>query len=126
MEREEPRARLLMTMPEVNDVVALGLPAAPADLGRFRDGGHAASYRGLLPSTRRSCQRRHHGRITKAGNDRTRRLLTQAARHVARHAGPLEAFYRRLARRKRRQLAITAVAPRPVTAAFLMLENAEP
>jgi hypothetical protein len=52
--------------------------------------------------------------------------LTQSAQHVARHPGPLGAFFRRLAKRKNRQVAIIAVARKLVLVAYLMLKNNEP
>jgi hypothetical protein len=115
-----------MTLPGIDYVVALGLLAALGDISRFRDGDHAASYLGLVPSTRQSANRCYHGHITKAGSSQARWLLTQGCQHVARHPGPLGAFYRRLARRKNRQVAIMAVARKLVTIAYLMLKNNEP
>jgi transposase len=123
---QEPRVHLLMTIPGINYVVAFGILAALGDLGRFRDGNHAAAYVGLTPTTRQSANRCYHGHITKAGNSLTRGLLTQAAQHASRHAGPLGAFFRRLTKRKNRSVAITALARKLVTIAFLMLKNNEP
>jgi transposase len=123
---DEPRVRLLMTLPGVSHVVAIGLLAALGDVHRFRDGDHAASYLGLVPITRQSGKHCYHGRITKAGNSQARWLLTQSCQHVARHPGPLGAFFRRLAKRKNRQVAIVAVARKLVTIAYLMLKNNEP
>jgi transposase len=124
--RREPRVKLLMTLPGVNYVVALGLLAALGDIHRFRDGDHAASYLGLVPSTRQSGSKCYHGHMTKAGNPQARWLLTQSAQHVARHPGPLGAFFRRLAKRKNRQVAIVAVTRKLVLVAYLMLKNNEP
>jgi transposase len=124
--RQEPRVQLLMTLPGVNSVVALGLLAALGDIARFRDGDHAAAYVGLVQATRQSGRHGYHGAITKAGRSQTRWLLTPSAQHVARHPGPLGAFVRRLARRKNRNVAITAVARKLVTVAFRMLKNNEP
>jgi hypothetical protein len=115
-----------MTLPGVDYVVALGLLAALGDINRFLDGDHAASYLGLAQSTRQSANRCYHGHITKAGSSQARWLLTQGCQHVARHPGPLGAFYRRLAKRKNRQVAIMAVARKLVTIAYLMLKNNEP
>lgn len=126
MARQEPRVRLLMTLPGVSYVVALGLLAALGDVSRFPDGDHAAAYLGLVPSTRQSGRRCDQGSITKAGRSQTRWLRTQAAQHVARHAGPLGAFFRRLAKRKNRNVAIPAAARKLVTVAFLMLKHNEP
>jgi len=124
--RQEPRVRLLMTLPGVNYVVALGLLSALGDIARFKDGDHAAAYLGLVPSTRQSGRRCYHGPITKAGRSQTRWLLTQSAQHVARHPGPLGAFFRRLAKRKNRNVAVSATARKLVTIALLMLKNNEP
>ena len=124
--KSEKRVQLLMTLPGVNYVVALGLLSALGDVGRFRDGDHAASYLGLVPSTKQSGRHCYHGPITKAGSGAVRGLLTQAAQHASRHPGPIGAFFRRLARRKSRQVAITAVARKLVTIAYLMLKNNEP
>jgi transposase len=124
--RQEPRVQLLMTLPGVNYVVALGLLAALGDITRFADGDHAASYLGLAPVTRQSGAKCYHGHITKAGNSQARWLLTQSAQHVTRHSGPLGAFFRRLAKRKNRQVAIIAVTRKLVTVAYLMLKNNEP
>ena len=107
-------------------MVALGLLAVLGDVGRFRDGDHAASYLGLFPSTKQSGRKCHHGPITKAGSPQARGLLTQAAQHAGRHPGPIGAFFRRLAKRKSRAVAITAVARKLVTIAYLMLKNGEP
>ena len=124
--RGEPRVQLLMTLPGVNYVVALGLLAALGDISRFCDGDHVASYLRLVPITRQSARKCYHGHITKAGNPQARWLLTQACQHVARHPGPLGAFFRRLAKRKPRQVALMAVARKLTTVAFLMLKHNEP
>jgi transposase len=123
---DDPRVQLLMTLPGVNYAVAMGLLAALGDISRFRDGDHAASYLGLVPSTRQSANHCYHGHITKAGSGTVRGLLTQAAQHVGRHPGPLGAFFRRLAKRKNRNVAITATARKLVLVAILMLKNNEP
>ncbi|HEY2302651.1 MAG TPA: IS110 family transposase, partial [Acidimicrobiales bacterium] len=122
----DDRVRLLMTLPGVAHGVALTLIAALGDLTRFRDGDHAASYLGLTPKVRQSAGKSYRGPITKAGRSQTRWLLTQSAQPVARHPGPPGAFFRRLARRKDRNVAITAAARKLVTVAFRMLKNNEP
>jgi transposase len=122
----DERARLLMTLPGVAHGVALSLLAALGDLSRFKDGDHAASYLGLVPSTRQSGRNCRHGPITKAGCALTRSMLIQAAQHAAAHAGPVGAFFRRLRKKKSRSVAIVATARKLVTIAFLMLKNNEP
>ena len=123
---EEDRARLLMTLPGVSHGTAIALLAALGDVTRFRDGDHAASYLGLVPSTRQSADRCYHGPITKAGNSHARWMLTQGVQHLATNPGPLGVFYRRLCKRKNRNVAVTAAARKLVTIAYLMLRNKEP
>ena len=118
--------RLLMTLPGVGPAGAQALYAALGDWKRFKDGAHAASYLGLSPSTRQSANHCYHGPITKAGNSLARWLLTQAARQVAQHPGPLGVFFRRIRTRKNFNVAVVATARKLVTIAFLMLKNNEP
>ncbi|MDG3005843.1 IS110 family transposase [Paludisphaera mucosa] len=122
----DDRVRLLMTLPGVAHGVALTLVAALGDVARFSDGDHAASYLGLTPIVRQSAGKCYRGPITKAGSSTARAMLTQAAQHAAEHPGPLGAFYRRLKKRKARNVAIVATARKLVTIAFLMLKNNEP
>ena len=106
--------------------MALTLIAAFGDMTRFRDGEHAASYLGLVPSTKQSANRCYHGPITKQGSSRARWMLTQAAQNMARNAGPLGVFFRRLAKRKCWNVAVVATARKMVTIAWLMLKTNEP
>jgi hypothetical protein len=115
-----------MSIPGIGPAAAQGLWAALGDWRRFRDGDHAASYLGLVPSTRQSAYSCHHGSITKAGNPHARWLLTQAAQHLALHPGPLGVFFRRLARRKNHNVAVVATARKLVVIAWLMLKAGEP
>jgi transposase len=123
---EDGRAKLLMTLPGVAHGVAVALLAALGDVTRFKDGGHAASYLGLTPRLRQSAAKRHHGRITKAGSPQTRALLVQAVQAASDHPGPIGAFFRRLRKRKKYNVAVIATARKLVTIAYLMLKNNEP
>ena len=120
------QAQLLMTLPGVNFVGAVGLLSALGDVTRFQDGDHAAAYLGLTPTTHQSGKRCFHGHITKAGSNQARWLLTQGVQHLAKHPGPLGVFFRRLAKRRNRNVAIVATARKLVTIAFLMLKHQEP
>lgn len=123
---DEPRVRLLMTLPGVDMAVALGLMAALGEPTRFASADKAAAYFGLAPSTKQSGHHCYHGRITKQGNSHARWLLVQAAQHVAEHEGPLGEFFRKLAKRKNRNVAVVAVARKLVTIAWHMLRHNEP
>ena len=53
-------------------------------------------------------------------------LLIQAAQSVSRHPGPLGAFFRKLEKRKNRNVVVVATARKLVTIAWHMLKNKEP
>jgi transposase len=122
----DARVKLLMTLPGVDLTVAQTLLAALGDAGRFSDGDRAASYLGLVPRTRQSAARCYHGPITKCGSGHARAMLVEAAQHVGAHQGPLGAFFRRLARRKSRNVAVVATARKLVCIAWQMLTTNEP
>jgi transposase len=121
-----PSVRLLMTMPGIGPAVAQTVVAALGDWKRFDNGDRAASYLGLVPSTRQSAGHCYHGSITKAGASHARWLLTQAAQQLAVHPGPLGGFFRRIQRRKGHNVAVVATARKMVTVAWLMLQHNEP
>jgi len=122
----DPRVKLLMTLPGVDVGVAQTVLAALGDVGRFRDADHAASYLGLVPSTKQSADHCYHGPITKQGNGHARWMLIQAAQHLAAHPGPLGGFFRKLSKKKNRNIAVVATARKLVVIAWLMLKKNEP
>ncbi len=123
---QDPRVRLLMTLPGVGFVVAQVLVAALGDVARFASADQAASYLGLVPSTYQSGNNTYHGRITKRGSAHARWMLVEAAQHLDDHPGPLGVFFRRIARKKNRNVAVVATARKLVTIAWHMLRNNEP
>lgn len=122
----DERVRLLMTLPGVDFTVAQTVLAALGDLSRFRDADQAAAYLGLVPSTKQSAHHTYHGPITKHGNGHARWVLVQAAQHVGKHPGPLGVFFRRLLKRKNRNVAVVATARKLVVIAWHMLKNNQP
>ena len=123
---EHPHVRLLMSLPGVDYAVAEAVLAVLGDVRRFPDADSAAAYFGLVPSTHQSGRHCYHGRITKQGSAHGRWMLIQAAQWAARHPGPLGVFFRRLARKKNRNVAVVAAARKLVTIAWHMLTNNEP
>jgi transposase len=122
----DARVKLLMTLPGVDVATAETVLAALGDIGRFATPEKAAAYLGLVPSTRQSAQKCYHGPITKRGNTQARWMLIQAAQSIARHPGPLGAFFRRLKRKKNHNVAVVAVARKLVLIAWWMLTKNEP
>jgi transposase len=122
----DPQVKLLMTLPGVDFAVAETLLAALGDSARFPSGEKAAAYLGLVPSTHQSGEHCYHGRITKQGSGHARWMLVQAAQHLSTHPGPLGVFFRRLAHKKNRNVAVVATARKLVTIAWHMLQNNQP
>ena len=118
--------KLLMTLPGVDVATAEAILAAWGDVSRFPDGDHAASYLGLVPSTKQSAAHCYHGPITKRGNSHARWMLIEAAQHLDKHPGPLGHFFRRLAKKKTRNVAVVAAARKLAMIAWRMLSNNEP
>lgn len=123
---DDARVQLLMTLPGVDVAVAQTLLAAFGDVARFASADHAAAYLGLVPSTHQSAEHCYHGPITKQGRGHARWLLVQAAQHLGKHPGPLGVFFRRLAKKKNRNVAVVAAARKLVVIAWHMLKNNEP
>ena len=121
-----PGVKLLMTIPGVDFAIAETLLGALGDISRFPDGNRAAAYLGLVPSTRQSAEHCYHGRITKQGSGHARWMLVQAAQHAATNPGPLGVFFRRIAKKKNRNVAVVATARKLVTIAWQMLRHNEP
>jgi transposase len=122
----DPDVQLLMTIPGIDYTIAHALKATFADVSRFSDPDKAASYLGLVPSVKQSAAKCYNGPITKAGSSQARWLLIQGAQRVGQHPGPLGAFFRKLERRKNRNVAVVATARKMVTIAWHMLINKEP
>jgi len=65
----------------IDTLTAMILISEIIDFKRFSSPGELMSYLGLIPSEESSGERRRQGCITKAGNTRCRRVLTEAAWH---------------------------------------------
>jgi transposase len=123
---DDARVKLLMTLPGVDFPVAQTLLAALGDISRFPSADKAAAYLGIVPSTYQSAAHCYHGPITKQGSGHARWMLVQGAQALAFHPGPLGVFFRKLAKKKNRNVAVVATARKLVTIAWHMLKNNEP
>ena len=118
--------KILITLPGVGAATAAAMMAAWGDVKRFPDGDHAASYLGLAPSTKQSAEHCYHGPITKRGNSQARWMLIEAAQHLDKHPGPLGHFFRRLAKKKNRNVAVVAAARKLAVIGWRMVVAGEP
>jgi transposase len=124
--RRHADAKLLVTIPGVDIVVAMGFLAAIGSIDRFRSPQKLAAYFGLVPKVRQSANSTYYGHITKAGSRNARWLAIEAAHTIARSSSPLAATYLRIRRRKGHQIAVTALARKLVVVAWHMLRTQQP
>ena len=113
----------LQTIPGVGPVVAATGVAVFAEVQRFPDAKHAASYAGLTPSTYQSGLRDVHGRITKRGSAELRAMLCEAAHHAARPQHPLHPYFAQQCAKHGYNRAVVAVAHRLCRIIFAMLHH---
>jgi transposase len=123
---EDPRARLLTTIPGVGYYIALLIVSEIGDVNRFPDSESLCSYAGLVPEVWRSGDSTHHGSITREGSRWLRWALTQAVHTHLRHETNLTRFYRRLAGKKPSQMTVMATARKMLKVIYWMLRNSEP
>jgi len=113
----------LQTIPGVGPVVAATGVAVFAEVQRFPDAKHAASYAGLTPSTYQSGSRDVHARITKRGSAELRAMLCEAAHHAARPQHPLHPYFAPPCAKHGDKRVVVAVAHRLCRIMFAMLRH---
>src|SRR5215217_5637471 len=104
----------LCSVPGVGPVVAATFAATIDDASRFLGARHVRSYLGLVPHEYSPGERRHRGRISKAGSVRARSLLVEAAWAVLRwkteRTRALHEWWARIAQRRGKATAVVALA----------------
>lgn len=117
-------ARLLTTMPGVNDLTAhVVLAEIGADMARFPTAGHLLSWATLCPRNDESAGKRRSTR-TRKGSPWLKTALVTAAWAAVRVKGSyLQAQFLRLRARRGAKKAILAVAASMLTAIWHMLKN---
>jgi transposase len=117
---EHPICRRLMTVPGVGPVTAVRFVAAIDDPTRFSSAHRVQSYVGLTPGEQSSSERERRTGITKAGPADLRWCLVQAAWAATRVSSthPMIEWARRIADRRGRRIAVTALARKLVGILF--------
>lgn len=125
--KEDPRAKLLMTIPGIGSLVAMVIVAEIEDISRFPSYRHLASYAGLVPSLDSSAEKERRGRITKQGSPHLRTALIEAAQAIPRLKGRrLNIFFRKRIVKAGYKKAIVATAHKLLQFAFYILKNQTP
>lgn len=118
---------LLDTIPGINQRTAqIILSELGADMSRFPDAKHLASWAGLCPGNHESAGKRLRGQ-TRHGNAYLKQVLMEAAHGVTRTKDNyLQTQFRRLAARRGRKRAVVAVAHSLLTIIYYVLKRKEP
>lgn len=123
---EDPRVRLLMTLPGVGHIVASALVSAIGPIERFPSPKNLVSYFGLNPRVSQTSTHCYTGSISKRGRSNARWSLVEASQLAVRAPGPLQGFFARLRKKKSRNVAIVAVARKLACIIWSMLRTGTP
>jgi transposase len=119
----DSRVGRLRTHPGIGLLTALCLVHALEPVSRFRNTRKVVGYAGLDPLEGSSAERIRFGAISKAGPRVLRYLLIEAAHTSVKYDEDLKRFYKRLAERRGRPKAKTAVARKLLIRAYIMLRD---
>jgi transposase len=125
--RADERAKLLMTIPGVAELLALTIASEIGDIARFPSARKLVGYAGLAPTIKQSGQSARTGRISKAGPATLRWAAVEAAQHAWRPTNPWHDLYTDIKRRHgKANPAKAAVARKVLIAAWHILSLGEP
>jgi len=126
--KDDPVIKRLTTAPGVGPVTAVCFVSTLDDVSRFPDAKQARAYLGLVPSEYSSGERQQRGRIAKAGPNRARYLLVEAAGALMRSSGPegaaLRAWAAHIRERRGTKVAIVALARKLAGILYAMWRDA--
>ena len=121
--RSDPRVKILTQLPGVGPFTALMILAEVGDIRRFASARQLASWAGLTPTVRGSDRVAHYGHISKEGSAWLRWVLCEAAQ-TAKRSPQFAATFQRIAQRRGKKIATTAVARKLLTRAWHLLASA--
>jgi transposase len=122
--RSGPRVKVLTQLPGIGPFTALVIRAEVGDISRFGSARKLASWAGLTPTVRGSDRVAHYGHISKEGSVWLRWVLCEAAQ-TAKRQPEFAATFQRIAQRRGKKIATTAIARKLLTRAWHLLADAE-
>lgn len=126
LNKHDPLARLLKTIPGVGDFTARVLLAEVGDISRFPTDKALSCYTGLTPGQRQSGETLITTGLTKEGSPLMRWVLVQAAWVATRVDKSIRARFDELEKEKGAKIAICAIARRLAVAAWHILTKEVP
>jgi transposase len=125
--RRDERARLLMTIPGVAELLSLTIASEIGDISRFPSARKLVGYAGLAPRIKQSGQSSRIGRLSKAGPDTLRWAAVEASQQAWRPNNPWHQLYTDIKRRHgKSNPAKAAVARKVLIAAWHVLALQQP
>src|SRR5438270_8728882 len=121
--RSDPRVKVLTQLPGIGPFTALVILAEVGDINRFASARQLASWAGLTPTVRGSDRVAHYGHISKQGSVWLRWVLCEAAQ-TAKRSPEFAVTFQRIAKRRGKKIATTAVARKLATRAWHLLADA--
>ena len=115
---------MLTQLPGVGPFTALVIVAEAGDISRFASARQLASWAGLTPTVRGSDRVAHYGHIPGQGSVWLRWVLCEAAQ-TAKRSPQFAPAFQRIATRRGRKIATTAVARKLLTRAWHLLTEAD-
>jgi transposase len=122
--RSDPRVKVLTQLPGVGPFTALVILAEVGDISRFASARKLASWAGLTPTVRGSDRVAHYGHISKEGSVWLRWVLCEAAQ-TAKRSPEFAPAFQRIAKRRGKKIATTAVARKLATRAWHLLTETD-
>jgi transposase len=119
--KDDPRMKLLTSMPGVGIYSAGVIIAEIGEIQRFIGPKQLCGYAGLVPSTRNSDAHVRHGRITKEGSPWLRWIMVSAAQRALCASPRLAHFHKRTLKRHGKKTAQVALARQMLTIIYYML-----
>jgi len=123
---EDKRAKLLQTMVGIGRIFAYTIISEVGEIERFRSEGAFSSYCGLVPSTRQSGDKTHHGRIGPAGRRTLKWAFVEAAHTAVRRDSYFSSLYHKHKKSKGNGKAIVIVAHQMAKIVYQMLRDERP
>ena len=128
--KTDPRVRLLQTVPMVGPLTATAFVALVDDVSRFKKAHKLERYVGLIPREWSSSEKRLKLGITKRGDSFVRWLLVEASWSIMTSRRPdtfeLRSWAEKIAGRRKRKVAVVALARRLAGILYAMLRDNKP